>query len=100
MFRPMMMALLAGVIIAIAASRTALGAELQIPPAAHARQYQQAISCGPCGCLHVTWTYHRVLLSTYGLGFDPRNFDTTQPFFHYGALRAYPHFWCEINAAQ
>jgi hypothetical protein len=95
-----MMMLLAGMVIAITASRVALGAELQIPPASHAHQYREASSCGPCGCLHVTWTYHRVLLSTYGVGFDPRNFDTTQPFFYYGAVRAYPHFWCEIDAAQ
>lgn len=100
MLKPIMMAVLAGLTIAISGSRVVLGAELQIPPAAHAHQYQEAHTCGPCGCLHVTWTYHRVLLSTYGIGFDPRNFDTAQPYFHYGAVRAYPHFWCEIDAAQ
>src|SRR6516165_8078013 len=37
----------------------------------------QAAECGPCGCVRVTYDYHRELESTYGLGFDPRNYDTT-----------------------
>jgi len=55
----------------------------------------QAAECGRCGCLHVTYDYHRELESTYGLGFDPRNFDQTQPYFYLGPVRAYPHYWCE-----
>ena len=31
--------------------------------------------CGPCGCLGVAYVYHRSLESTYGVDFDPRNYD-------------------------
>ena len=39
----------------------------------------RTVYCGPCGCLGVAYELHRELRSTYGLGFDPRNYDTTQP---------------------
>ena len=51
--------------------------------------------CGPCGCLHVSYAYHRELRSTYGLNFDPRNFDQTQPYYFLGPVRAYPRYWCD-----
>ena len=35
------------------------------------------------------------LETTYGVGFDPRNFDTTEPHYYYGPVRAWPHYWCE-----
>jgi hypothetical protein len=69
-------------------------AELQVP---HVRQ---AAECGPCGCVHVTYDYHRELRSTYGLSFDPRNFDQTQPYYYFGPVRAYPRFWCDVQYAQ
>jgi len=47
----------------------------------------------PCGCLHVSYVFHRELRSTYGLSFDPRNFDQTRPYYYFGALRAYPRYW-------
>ena len=72
-------------------------AELQLPPPAHVRQ---AAECGPCGCVHVTYDYHRELRSTYGVSFDPRNFDQTQPYYYFGRVRAYPRFWCGANAIQ
>ena len=72
-------------------------AELQLPPPAHVRQVAE---CGPCGCVHVTYDYHRELRSTYGVSFDPRNFDQTQPYYHFGPVRAYPRFWCDANAIQ
>jgi hypothetical protein len=56
---------------------------------------EQAAYCGPCGCLQVTYDYHPKLRSTYGLAFDPRNFDTTEPHFYYGPVRAWPHYRCE-----
>ena len=49
-------------------------------------------SCGCCGCLHVTYDHHRELRSTYGTGFDPRNYDQTEPKFYFGKVRAYPHY--------
>lgn len=55
----------------------------------------QAVSpaeCGPCGCLGVTYERHAVLLSTYGAGFDPRNYDTTQPHYYFGPVRAFPRY--------
>jgi hypothetical protein len=55
----------------------------------------QAAECGPCGCVDVTYDYHRELRSTYGLALDPRNFDQTQPYYYFGPVRAWPRFWCE-----
>lgn len=51
--------------------------------------------CGPCGCLGVAYVYHRELRSTYGLGFDPRNYDTTQPHYYFGPVRAWPRYFVE-----
>jgi hypothetical protein len=68
-------------------------AELQTPPpsvrAATARD------CGPCGCLSVTYVYHRELRSTYGLDFDPRNYDQTEPHYYFGGMRAYPRYFVD-----
>jgi len=58
----------------------------------------QAAECGPCGCVRVTYDYHRELESTYGLGFDPRNYDTTEPHYYLGPVRAWPRYWCDVNA--
>lgn len=54
-----------------------------------------AEQCGYCGCLHVSYDYHREVESTYGLNFDPRNFDQTEPYFYLGRVRAYPHYWAD-----
>lgn len=51
--------------------------------------------CGPCGCLQVTYDYHRDLRSTYGIGFDPRNFDQTQPHYYFGPNRAWPRYYAD-----
>ena len=74
----------------------ATAAELAVPgaPSVH-----QAAECGPCGCLQVTYDYHRELRSTYGLAFDPRNFDQTQPYYYFGPVRAYPQYWCDQQNA-
>ncbi len=101
MSKPIMSALIVGAVTAtgvLAAPVFATAAELQVPPpAAHVRQ---AAECGPCGCLHVTYDYHRELRSTYGLSFDPRNFDQTQPYYYFGAVRAYPRFWCDVQDVE
>jgi hypothetical protein len=55
----------------------------------------QAAECWPCGPCHVFYTYHPELRTTYGVGFDPRNYDTTEPHFYYGPVRAWPHYWCQ-----
>jgi hypothetical protein len=75
-------------------------AELEAPPPVHLRHHQAASWCGPCGCLHVSYDYHRELRSTYGLGFDPRNFDQTQPFYFLGPVRAYARYWCDAETLQ
>jgi hypothetical protein len=51
--------------------------------------------CGPCGCLYVGYVYHRELRSSYGLTFDPRNYDTTEPHYFFGPLRAYPRYFID-----
>jgi hypothetical protein len=56
---------------------------------------QAARDCGPCGCLSVTYVYHRDLQSTYGLGFDPRNYDQTQPRYYFGRMHAYPRYFVD-----
>lgn len=101
MSRPMT-ALMIGAVIAVALPAipgSVNAAELPIPPPV-AQQGERVASCGPCGCLHVTYDYHRELNSTYGLGFDPRNYDTTEPHYYLGAVRAYPHYWCEVGTDQ
>jgi len=87
---------LAGGILALAALATAPNpagaAELPLPaPAVE----HGAPSCGPCGCLHVSYEHHRELLSTYGIHFDPRKYDQTQPHYYFGSVRAYPRYWCD-----
>jgi hypothetical protein len=59
----------------------------------------QAAECGPCGCVGVTYDHHRELQSTYGLAFDPRNFDQTEPYYYFSAERAWPHYWCDQQNA-
>jgi hypothetical protein len=66
-------------------------ADLSIPPAAAPR----AVYCGPCGCLRVTYVYHRSLGSTYGANFDPRNDDQTVPHYFFGRTRAYPRYFVD-----
>jgi hypothetical protein len=94
--------ILTGLVIAIVAMASAPveptsagAAELVAPPAVRARHHGATLWCGPCGCLHVSYTYHRELRSTYSLNFDPRNFDQTQPYYFLGPVRAYPRYWCD-----
>ena len=70
---------------------SARGADLGVPGPG----VQAADECGPCGCVRVTYDYHRELRSTYGLAFDPRNFDQTQPYYYFGPDRAWPRYWCD-----
>ena len=85
-------------ILAVAAGITTMGSSVQaadlpiLAPARHAARW-----CGPCGCLHATYIYHRELRTTYGIGFDPRNYDTTEPHYYLGPMRAYPRYW--VSAA-
>ena len=51
--------------------------------------------CGPCGCLRVAYDHHRELRTTYGTGFDPRNYDFTEPHYYFGAMRSYPRYYVE-----
>jgi hypothetical protein len=79
----------------LAAPVSAVAAEV-----AHVRHQHTAAWYGPCGCLHVSYVFHRELRTTYGLSFDPRNFDQTEPYYHFGALRAYPRYWVDFWPAQ
>jgi hypothetical protein len=65
-------------------------ADLGIPPRVGA-----AHRCGPCGCLRVARVYHRSLETTYGIGFDPRNYDDTEPYYYFGPVRPYPRYYTE-----
>ena len=79
---------------------SAAAAELPPPAVAPVRHHYTAPYWGPCGCLHVSYVYHRELRSTYGLSFDPRNFDQTEPYYHLGPIRAYPRYWVDANPVQ
>jgi hypothetical protein len=63
------------------------------PPQAQGPVAAPSENCGPCGCLQVTYDYHRELRTTYGLNYDPRNFDTAEPYFYFGQMRAYPRYF-------
>jgi hypothetical protein len=100
MSKPKISALLAGVVAAAAvpaAPVAAVTAELVPPAAPHMHYRHAAPCCGPCGCLHTGYVYHRQLRTTYGLSFDPRNFDQTEPYYHFGPLRAYPRYWVDAD---
>ena len=51
------------------------------------------VECGGCGCTAVSYVRHRELRSTYGLRFDPRNFDQTAPYHYFGRMRTYARYW-------
>jgi hypothetical protein len=65
-----------------------------------ARHHHRASWCGACECLYVSYVYHRELRTTYGTGFDPRNFDQTQPYYYFGPVRAYPRYWVNAEPVQ
>jgi hypothetical protein len=67
-------------------------AELSVP---HYPHRVHAANCGPCGCLRVFWQRHRDIRATYGLNFDPRNYDQTEPHFYLGPVRGYPRYVVE-----
>ena len=97
--RPALSVLLAGVLAAAgltAGPGVATAADLPIP----VKSARAARWCGPCGCLHVTYNYHRELLSTYGINYDPRSYDTTEPHYFHGAVRAYPRYWVAANGMR
>jgi hypothetical protein len=73
-----------------------LGAtELPTPSHMNNAAIRRPVNCGPCGCLYVSYTYHPELRSTYGLGFDPRNYDTTQPHYYLGGMRAFSRYYID-----
>jgi hypothetical protein len=88
------------VLIAALSTAIAAGAAFPIraadlPVKSLVHQHQTALSYGPCGCLHRGYAYHRELRSTYDTGFDPRNFDQTEPRYYFGHVRAYPRYWVD-----
>ena len=103
MSRPMIPALVLGTVSAAgmaAAPVSAVAAELLPPAVAHVRHQPTAAWYGHCGCLHVSYVFHRKLRYTYGLSFDPRNFDQTEPYYRFGPLRAYPRYWVSAAPVQ
>jgi hypothetical protein len=103
MSTPTISALVVGMVTAagpLAVPVTAVAAELVPPGVTHARHHHLACYCGLCGCLHVSYVYHRELRTTYGTGFDPRNFDQTEPHYYFGPVRAYPRYWVDAEPVQ
>jgi hypothetical protein len=103
MSTPMISALVVGMVTAAgvpAVPFSAVAAELLPPAVAHVRHHHAVPWCGPCGRLRVSYVYHRELRSTYGTGFDPRNFDQTEPHYYFGPGRAYPRYWVDAESVQ
>lgn len=105
MLKPIISTLAVGM--AATASVTAVpipaAAELAFPArVVHVRHYHdhRLCRCGACGCLHVWYVHHRELHSTYGIGFDPRNFDQTERYYYFGRVQAYPRYWVGADPAQ
>jgi hypothetical protein len=63
----------------------AVAADRLIPRHAADRQYDAA---GPS----FVYVYHRDLRQTYGTGFDPRNYDETEPHYYFGPVRRYVRY--------
>jgi hypothetical protein len=76
----------------IALSLSSVDAAELVPPVSTS---QVQTDCDRCGCLSAAYDYHRELLSSYGLSFDPRSYDTTEPHFYFGRVRAYPRYFVE-----
>ena len=72
-----------------------VAAELDVSPRVAHAHGRVLPHCGPCGCLRVSYVYHRQLRSTYGLSYDPRNYDQTEPHYYLGPVRAYPRYFVE-----
>ncbi len=92
MSKRMISALLLGMATAAVTVPTALpaaAADLGVPAVRAAR------ACPRCGCLQVWYIRHPELRSTYGLAYDPRNYDGTEPHYYYGPVRAYPRYAVE-----
>lgn len=99
MSKPIISALVVGIVTAAGVpvvSSSATAADLPIPNHRNAAAHW----CGPCGCLHVTYEHHRELRSTYGIGFDPRNYDQTEPHYYFGPMRAYPRYWVAADPIE
>lgn len=79
----------------IALADPVAAADLPLPESAAQAQNTAPAECGPCGCVTVTYDYHRELRSTYGAGFDPRNTDETQPHYYFGPPRAFPRYFVD-----
>jgi hypothetical protein len=87
-------ATLAGLFV-LAPSGLLPAAEMAVPEEAPVAMGPPSQDCGPCGCLQVTYVYHRDLRSTYGLGFDPRSYDQTEPHYFLGPIRPYPQYFVD-----
>lgn len=91
MSKRMISALLLGMATAVCAmpmTNPAAAADLAVPAPV-------ASTCPRCGCLQVWHIQHRELRSTYGLDYDPRNYDQTEPHYYYGPVRSYPRYAVE-----
>jgi hypothetical protein len=74
---------------------TLRAADLSVQEGASQARNPTTVYCGTCGCLQVAYVHHRELRSTYGLAFDPRNDDQTEPQYYFGRVRAYPRYFVD-----
>jgi hypothetical protein len=91
MNRPLLALMAAAGLLALMLPSSLRAADLGIP----SPQVAVPANCGPCGCLTETFVYHRQLETTYGLSYDPRNYDTTEPHYYFGPIRRYPRYFVD-----
>ena len=95
MLKPSVLALAVG-LIGLAAFMLPVSASAADLPISVRPNRSATLWCGECGCLHKSYVYHRELRSTYGISFDPRNYDQTEPHYYLGRMRAYPRYWVPL----
>ena|ERR1700722_8061444 len=74
---------------------SALAADLSIHRRAAEPHRHYVETYGDCRC-GPPWgvtVYHRDLRATYGAGFDPRNYDQTEPHFYFGPVHRYVRYY-------
>jgi len=90
---------MARLVLRLAAMAAFTAALLSVASAAEMRlpgRVAYADTVPDCRCpIYRTFVYHRDLRSTYGTGFDPRNYDEAEPHFYLGPVRRYTRYWSD-----
>src|SRR5262249_6097370 len=81
-----------GLVIAATLGLTATVEAADLTASGRLRDAPRVVSSGSvCPCYSYA-VRHRALLSTYGAGFDPNNYDFTEPHYFLGPVRTYRRY--------